>query len=79
MRYKITVEQTSVEETEVGRQYENTHKKDEKGEDIWGYAPSQFGKKEITRIVFQREVSAVDFDALGRVIARAEKKAAAAS
>jgi hypothetical protein len=56
-RYKVTVERTVIEETEVGRQYENTHKKDGDGNDIWATTPSQFGKKEVTRVLFQCETS----------------------
>ena len=74
-RYKITVERTIVEEGEVGRLYENTHKKDADGNDVWGYTPSQFGKKENTRVLFQCETSAMDTGALARLLSRREKNA----
>ena len=73
-RYEITIKRTAVEQDqEIGRQWEKNGKKDEKGNDDYGYTPSEKGPKEVTRTVFQRECSAIDLDALGRLISKSEK------
>lgn len=77
IRFEITVKRTAVEpDQEIGRLWEKNGKKDEKGNDDYGYTPSVKGPKEVSRTVFVREASALDLDALGRLISKSEKAAA---
>ena len=51
--YTVIVRRTAVEETEIGRDYHNTGRKDANGNDIWEYSPSERGMKEVDREVIK--------------------------
>ena len=70
MKYKITI--SEITETEVPKtEYENTHKKDNDGKEIWGYAKT--GGTEIQKDeneVYIQEVEGLDIGELAVFINR---------
>ena len=58
--YEITVKRTVMKTMPAGKDYNNTHKKDENGEDIWGYVPKPAYETEVEEIVFTQKVETID-------------------
>lgn len=71
MKYKITISEiTETEKPET--EYENTHQKDEKDEDIWDYVET--GKIKINRderTIYEQELEDLDLGELAIYINRA--------
>jgi hypothetical protein len=64
MSYKVKIsriESEAYDETD----YKNTHKKDEKGEDVWAHVPTGLRKtRNNERPVFEQEVEDLDMSAV---------------
>lgn len=75
--YKITITRFWQEEGEIGRQWQRTGKKDEKGDDIYDYSPSLRGMKEVSKVVSDQYVEhEVDVAAVQRIVNRKPKEVA---
>jgi hypothetical protein len=73
--FKITVTKYFQEEGEIGRQWQRTGKKDEKGDDVYDYSPSVRGLKEVSKTVFESYVEhEIDVPAIQRIVNRKPKE-----
>ena len=58
--YEITVKTDVTVTVPAGKEYSNTHKKDESGEDIWDYIPRPPYEKVESRTIYQQQVESIN-------------------
>jgi len=58
--YEIEVKKKITVTVPAGKSYENTHKKDEEGNDIWDYISKPSYEKEEMQVIYKQQVESID-------------------